>query len=350
MSMFGCGADSEETAPEPIAFVSVDPPSGSVILPDVSITVTFSGAPKDLNVTLGEVQRTDRQVITLLGPFAPGELTLTITWEDGAHVLLYTVLPSVSEEMVRIPEGEFEMGSHTERASDDEQPVHTVLVEAFDIDIYEVTVGDYRRFVQETGHRLPDWEAIARYSPTDAHPIALVSWHDAMAYAKWAGKRLPTEAEWEKAARGGLIQQVYPWGNTAPNGAQCNFADRNLKLYWWGDKDSDDGYGYTAPVGSYPANRHGLHDMAGNVREWCLDEYDAGFYAISPHTNPVSGAATVDGILDAVGSVQLSRVVRGGSWLVTALGVRNTVRFQLDPSRTHNSVGFRCVKDVIPRQ
>lgn len=97
MSMFGCGADSEETAPEPITFVSADPPSGSVILPDVSITVTFSGAPKDLNVTSGIVQRTARRVITLLGPFAPGELTLTITWEEGAHVLLYTVLPSVSD-------------------------------------------------------------------------------------------------------------------------------------------------------------------------------------------------------------------------------------------------------------
>ena len=239
------------------------------------------------------------------------------------------------------------MGSNTQAASEDEQPVHTVSVDAFDIDIYEVTVGNYLEFVRETGYPPPDWEAVAHYSPTDDHPIVLVSWYDAMAYSTWAGKRLPTEAEWEKAARSGLIQQTYPWGNAAPNGAQCNFADRNLKLYWWADTNAADGYGYTAPVGSYPANGHGLHDMAGNVREWCLDAYDAGFYAISPAVNPVSGAATAAGIIRAAfQSVGTPRVVRGGSWLTTSLGVRNAIRLHLDPSTTHNSVGFRCVRDL----
>ena len=265
---------------------------------------------------------------------------------DGEEIGTDSALPPPLRGMVRIPAGSFEMGSNTPAASDDEQPVHTVSVDVFDIDIYEVTVGNYRKFIQQTEHSPPDWEAVAHYSPTDDHPIVLVSWHDAMAYATWAGKRLPTEAEWEKAARSGLIQQTYPWGNAAPNGAQCNFADRNLKLYWWADKNAGDGHGYTAPVGSYPANGHGIHDMAGNVREWCLDAYDTGFYAISSAVNPVSGASTIAEIPQAFGNVGTPRVVRGGSWLATSLGVRNATRLQLHPSTPNNSVGFRCVRDL----
>ena len=108
--------------------------------------------------------------------------------------------------MALIPEGPFEMGSNADHANTDEQPVHTVYVDAFYMDKREVTVRAYRHFVEETGHRAPDWEEVALYSPTDDHPIVLVSWHDAIAYAKWAGKRLPTEAKWEKAARGNLLQ------------------------------------------------------------------------------------------------------------------------------------------------
>ena len=251
--------------------------------------------------------------------------------------------------MVLIPEGLFEMGSNADHANTDEQPVHTVHVDAFYMDKREVTVRAYRHFVQETGHRAPDWEQVALYSPTNDHPIVFVSWHDAMAYAKWAGKRLPTEVEWEKAARGKLVGQTYPWSDIVPRAlrgkAKCNFADKNLTHYWWADKDVDDGYAYTAPVGKYPANGYGLYDMAGNVWEWCLDEYDANFYAISPSTNPVSGADTVAGISNNFTSVRAPRVLRGGSWLVNALGVRNAVRSVLNPTSTASSVGFRCAKD-----
>ena len=133
-----------------------------------------------------------------------------------------------------------------------------------------------------------------------------------------------------------------------PNGEQCNFADNNLAHYWWADKEADDGYGHTAPVGSYPENEYGLHDMAGNVWEWCLDAYDAGFYAASPETNPVSGIDNIKDIADTFPSVQAARVLRGGSWLVAANNVRSPARFRLDPASVSNSIGFRCVIDLQP--
>ena len=349
-TILGCGGtdgvDEEIDIVTPAQFVSVDPPNGALILPEMTaITVLFDSKPKGLRVINEGLKRnwfkvkyTDKTV-TITGNFSLGELTFVLRWQTEEYTLVYTV----QDEVVLIPGSEFEMGSDV---NTDEKPIHTIFVDTFYMDIHEVTVAAYRHFIQETGHPSPDWNKVYHYSPTDQHPVVLVSWHDAMTYAKWVGKRLPTEAEWEKAARGGYIQHTYPWGNTTPDGKQCNFADKNLSLHWWADPQADDGYTFNAPIGSYPNNTYGLYDMAGNVWEWCLDEYDAGFYTISPDTNPISGIDTIEGISDDFSSVTSPRVVRGGSWLATAMNCRNAVRFRLDPTSTSSNVGFRCAMDL----
>ena len=240
-----------------------------------------------------------------------------------------------SANMTLIPSGEFRMGStHGAR---DEKPIHTVYVDAFHIDIHEVTVGEYKRFVRATGHRaLP--ASVARCSPTDKHPVVGVSWHDAMAYAQWAGKRLPTEAEWEKAARGGLNEQKYPWGNGI-DASKANY-DKNTKSGTHAEQ--------TTPVGKYPANGYGLYDMSGNVAEWCLDAYQQQFYANSPRCNPVAGAEYVQQVLDNFTNIRERRVVRGGSWSFNAKSVRVANRLGEKPSLMSSDVGFRCVKDIVP--
>ena len=221
-------------------------------------------------------------------------------------------------EMVLIPAGEFQMGSNN--GDDDEKPVHTVYVDAFYMDVYEVTVGQYRKFLQATGHSaLPD--GVSKYSPTDMHPVVGVSWHDAMAYAAWAGKRLPTEAEWEKAARGGLQGQKYPWGNGL-DASQANYGE-NL--------------GSTTAVGSYGANGYGLYDMAGNVSEWCVDAHKADFYEVAPPRNP---AYLSD-------QINRARVLRGGGWYFSAQSLRVANRSNAPPTGIGSGRGFRCARGTV---
>jgi len=252
------------------------------------------------------------------------------------------------EGMVFIPAGEFEMGSND--GDGDEQPIHTVYVDAFYMDKYEVTNAEYAVFLNEMGkHRERDrtwYKAGAaaariallggRYEVREGyenHPVTGVTWYGAMAYARWVGKRLPTEAEWEKAARGGLSGTPYPWGKAEADATHANF---NWNL------------GNTVAVGNYPPNGYGLYDMVGNVAEWCLDEYKSSFYSVFPVRNPLSGAESIQWLLDNYTGVGSLRVLRGGSWFSSASNLRSANRDYGNPKGAYATSGFRCARAVSP--
>ena len=252
--------------------------------------------------------------------------------------------PDPYEGMALIPAGEFRMGSNSSGRSD-EKPVHSVHVDAFYMDKYEVTNAEYAEFLNAKGKHTEAgktwlnigsarigyvnrvYRAKAGY---ENHPVTYVSWYGAMAYAKWKGKRLPTEAEWEKAVRGNLAGLEYPWGNTIDS-SKANY-NRHIND--------------TTAVGKYTANGYGLYDMAGNVREWCLDEYNIGFYAISPARNPLSGANSIKWILENYTGIKSNRVLRGGHWVALAKYLRCAQREHTSPAGTYTHAGFRCVRAV----
>ena len=244
-----------------------------------------------------------------------------ITWEkDGAS-------------MVLVPAGSFEMGDPFDEGKADERPIHQVALDAFYMDRYEVTIGQYKQFLRETAHgtlpdQTPNWiaekaialaqkgvpQVVGFTTPTNNHPVAGVTFNDAQAYAEWAGKRLPTEAEWEYAARGGLVGRRYVWGNKPPQKTDCNFTGS------FGGEQADDGYLYTAPVGSYAANGYGLYDMAGNAWEWCADWYGENYYASSVLKNPKGPATGTE------------RVIRGSGWSSYLQHLRLSRRLKLSPT------------------
>ena len=250
--------------------------------------------------------------------------------------------PAAPEGMVLIPAGEFQMGSNDPEAANDEQPVHTVYVDGFFMDKYEVTNAQYKKFIDAKpewrkdridpafylGTYLFSWNGNDYPQGKANHPVVEVPWYAAMAYAQWAEKRLPTEAEWEYAARGGLVGKKYPWGD----GIDTDKANYSGNA------------GRSTAVGKYPPNKYGLHDMAGNVLEWCLDEYNPDFYSISPRENPLSGADTVDWIINNFTNVKTYRVWRGGSWPSDPEFVRVAVRRGDLPTMAGSNYGFRCVR------
>jgi len=252
-----------------------------------------------------------------------------------------TIIGKDGAPMVLIPAGEFQMGDSLDGMSW-ALPVHTVYLDAFYMDVYEVTNAQYKKFVQATGHREPEgiifvndpWQD-KNYNG-DNQPVVCVSWEDAKAYAEWAGKRLPTEAEWEKVARGGLAGKRFVWGDEVPPPKNAgNFADETTKKTfpgWLIINGYDDGYAYTAPVGKFTPNGYGLYDMAGNVWEWCADWYDSNYYAISPKSNPTGPNS---------GSY---RVLRGGSWYSFGSDLRVANRLNFYPDGYGYYVGFRCVQ------
>jgi sulfatase modifying factor 1 len=263
--------------------------------------------------------------------------------------------------MAVVPASDFLMGSpEGSDGFDDERPQRRVYVSAFLIDLREVTNADYAVFVQATGHQVPAnansaftlWEHGAPLPGSGNHPVVNVSWDDAVEYCHWQGKRLPTEAEWEKAARG-TDGRRYPWGD------QWDHTSANSASYWvgrtvefqsgedwnafWLNGDGSrisherglKGEVLTMPVGSFPgsASPYGLLDMAGNVSEWVQDWYDPNYYIHAPLSDPQGPER---------GAV---KVQRGGSWLKPALSLRTTDRDYGNLNSRPSGAGFRCAKD-----
>ena len=223
--------------------------------------------------------------------------------------------------MVLVPAGEFRMGSFG--GDPDELPVHKVYLGAFFMDKYQVTVSQYVRFLEATPHDSPPEWTLMNKPTNQSRPVANVDWVDADAYCKWAGKRLPTEAEWEKAARG-TDGRVYPWGNEPPTRFHANSG----KEVW-------SNHSALSPVGTFEEGKspYGIYDMAGNVWEWVSDWYDPEYYQTSPPQNP-SGPRR--------GS---HKVVRGGSWGSNGItDLRSSDREIHVPSFRGFGTGFRCAQ------
>ena len=328
----GCGEEKEPTNNPPVINSFTASSTEVDTSAEVELVVLATDPDGDdltyvYENTGGTVTGTDNMV-TWVAPEASGNYVITVDVSDGELntqdlITITVVLPDTP--IVLIPAGEFEMGDHFNESGVDERPVHTVYLDAFYMDIYEVTNAQYQKFMDATGHGAPNLWYDSRFNKPE-QPVVGASWHDAVAYAEWAGKRLPTEAQWEKAARGGLVGKRYPWGDEAPDTDGVYRAS-----YYIGDSGAADGYEYTAPVGSFAPNSYGLYDMAGNVWEWCADWYSKSYYANSPSNNPLgpdSGAW---------------RVLRGGSWVPHPGLLRVAYRGAHDPPDLYDHVGFRCV-------
>lgn len=226
--------------------------------------------------------------------------------------------------MILVPGGDFEMGSVAGVGGDDEQPLHHVYVDAFYMDKYPVTVQDYNSFLKSTGGKPPRFWKEANLQRDKKRPVVGVSWFDSNAYCNSMGKRLPTEPEWEKTARGTDGRQ-YPWGNEKPTRHHVNFDSE------WSEWN---GYRTLTNVDEFPSGKspYGVYDMAGNVCEWVGDWYGEFYYKNSNKKNP-KGPARGD-----------KKVIRGGSWKDKAEDLRSTFRDWLHPSDKTPDVGFRCAK------
>jgi sulfatase modifying factor 1 len=243
---------------------------------------------------------------------------------------------SVSQPVL-VPAGYFLMGS--ESGGEFERPIHEVYLDDYYIDEAPVTNDQFATFIEQSGYVTESekiglswgyqdhaftfiqglsWRTFATESRKN-HPVVSISWNDAASYANWANKRLPTEAEWEKAARGGLSNAEYPWGNHCPDGTQSPFARIPSDIP------------PTAPVKAFPPNGYGLYDMVGNVWQWCADWYSDDYYQKSPDKNPTGPG---DG---------KCRVRRGGAWnVLQAFRLRTTNRGALEACKSAPNIGFRC--------
>lgn len=236
--------------------------------------------------------------------------------------------------MVLIPAGEFVMGTSLSQRDGgrDEYPERRIFLDGFYMDAYEVTNGRYLEFVKATGHRLPEhprdksltlWKGDTVADAFKDHPVVNVDWHDAEAYCRWAGRRLPTEAEWERVARS-TTGRRFPWGDAEPTRTLANYLNQ-----WRSGAGLE-------PVGSHPqgASPEGVHDLQGNVWEWVSDWYDAHYYEKGPSRNPKGPAAGT------------RKVIRGSGWESEAPLLRSAHRLSSDPTNRNHSLGFRCAADA----
>jgi len=290
------------------------------------------------------------------------------------------VFSGSTQGMVLLPGNEFLMGTDYAEGfpADGEGPVRKVKVDSFYIDIFPIRNCDFAHFIDETSYMteaerlawsfvfegdLPDrsaqrdslegvpgaewWKRIhgANWRHPEGpqigidarpdHPVVQVSWNDAAAYAAWAGKRLPTEAEWEYAARGGLEQKLYPWGDELNPGGKhlCNIWQGNFPL----QNTAEDGFVSVAPVDAFPPNGFGLYSVAGNTWEWCADWFDSEFHNMADRMNPVGPP------------VGTARVLKGGSYLCHRSycnRYRVAARSSNTPDSAATNISFRCVRDV----
>lgn len=249
---------------------------------------------------------------------------MAVSIEKVRSMLREWKVPMESSMTVMIPQGPFAMGINEKGAQKSEGPIHIVQVSAFLIDQYETTTAEYREFLQ-TSRRSPPifWEQVLP-GRDDRKPVIGLSWGDAKAYCEWAGKRLPTEAEWEKAARG-VDKRVFPWGADQPAKHLANYDQLPTVNPYDGG---------VLPAGRFEAGKSpfGVYDMAGNAWEWVADWYDEQYYSKSPGDNPK-------------GPVQgKKKVLRGGSWLLGDL--RTTARDSAHPEKATETFGVRCAKDA----
>ena len=278
-------------------------------------------------------------------PVATFTLTVTPSPEPTQPTFLTEMNTKDQAVLVFVPSGKFIMGSNPEADPyfwGAESPQHEVTLSEYWIYQTEVTNAMYQQCAAEKACPIPsqkksrsveDYYGNAQYGN---FPVIYVNWVSAQAYCKWAGGRLPTEAEWEKAARGDQDTRLFPWGSTPALVSQANFCDKGC-AQTHAERDKDDGYPDTAPVGSYPEgiSPYGALDMAGNVWEWVFDWFQPT-YSSAPVTNPVGPASSK------------YRTIRGGAWSNPSAGVRLVQRDGVRPDLSLDTLGFRCVVEVQP--